>query len=1246
MGGNLVATTGGAGAITQAGALTVTGTSSFTAGAANSITLNNAANNFGGTVSIVSGNNATLVDINAIDIGASTLAGLFTVTAGGAISDSAAISAASLVTSSVGGTVLDFGHTVGVFNATNITSGNVQLVNAGALNVSGISQAGGGNVTVGNTGALSTSGAIATAANGNIGLTATGATLTIGNTVTAGGSGTVNLTSTGAASDVLTNAAVGSTTGAVTISAGRDFSNTASMTTGATLTATAGNNISNTGAGLLRGAGGVTLTTGAGGLLTNSGSISNNLTASAVNLTADNMALTGTVIGGSGNVTLTSATAGQGITLGGGLAGLGLSQAELNTISTTGILQVGTAAHTGAITVDGPANLGAGVGSTVLLRNGSGDIAINALLQSPNPIQLNTTSGSITDSGTGMVKTASLISLTAGGNIGTAANPLHTTSTTPTTQLTATAGGGVGIINDGNLNLNGVSASGAVVITANDIGAGGDLNVGGTGITSGGGSIKLHSADNLTILSGVSSGNGAIEMIAGTGPGLNALAITNPATEGVADDNGLITLNATVNAGGGNILLVSSTTGTNTIIDGVVQNASGTVIGNDLTVVTLRGLGGANQGGAAIRLDQAPTTNSSNSIYLFACAIDGCPTGAEPFAHAPMIKVSAQPLYADGPIFYSDSGGTNVSGVGTVNDFTFFTPGDVTFATNSLQARNLRIEASQDIFISLASELSNADINGGLPGGSITFVAGRDIFYTPAAAGNTIGNAVTPFNHNLKFIAADDVELNNSIFLGNSVFTIQANQSASINGGAIITDPTAWGNDGSVLMRGNHIVKTGGDIAISGKDLTILGGDLGSANQTMTGQQLIAGGSIALNMTDDVLIQAGTSTAASDSAAIVSGGQVAVGTALQRVNNLTLLGGSNSVNAGINHHSDAILRAGSGSLMLAGNLTMTGGSADITGNGANDAAQSTALAKIDGVSMNILGNVLMTGGTATAANGVNSGSGFAADASAVITGDGAFTVAGNWTMQGGNSSANAASGKAARAGAEAQVSSSSINATIGGTLTMNGGTASADTSAGGTLAQANADAIWSPGAAMTLDVTGTINMTGGNSTIVGASASALALAGTESSTSQVGSLLKVKSDGNINLTAGTETGGTEARSNAALFYGGEIKIMLGGGTLTLTGDAGSGLFQFLSPQLLRVDGKNYPVTVSGGSVQFVLNTGLGDALVLSGAPPLNLGSLQSPLLVALNSSQQARIDSYATAKAFFDQQNAGKKLCN
>ena len=70
--GNLNVTTSGA--ITDSGNLVVAGATTLAAGAGNDITLNSAGNNFS-TLGVNSGRNVTLVDSNALDLGASTVSG-------------------------------------------------------------------------------------------------------------------------------------------------------------------------------------------------------------------------------------------------------------------------------------------------------------------------------------------------------------------------------------------------------------------------------------------------------------------------------------------------------------------------------------------------------------------------------------------------------------------------------------------------------------------------------------------------------------------------------------------------------------------------------------------------------------------------------------------------------------------------------------------------------------------------------------------------------------------------------------------------------------------------------------------------------------------------------------------------------------------------------------------------------------------------------------------------------------------
>ncbi len=139
--------------------LAVTGTTTLAAGAANDITLNNAANNFS-TVGITSGNNVALTDANALDLAASTVSGTLNVTANGALTQSGPLAVAGTTTLAAGAandiTLNNAGNN---FSTVGITSGNnVTLRDANALDLAASTISGALNVTT--NGALTQSGAL------------------------------------------------------------------------------------------------------------------------------------------------------------------------------------------------------------------------------------------------------------------------------------------------------------------------------------------------------------------------------------------------------------------------------------------------------------------------------------------------------------------------------------------------------------------------------------------------------------------------------------------------------------------------------------------------------------------------------------------------------------------------------------------------------------------------------------------------------------------------------------------------------------------------------------------------------------------------------------------------------------------------------------------------------------------------------------------------------------------------------
>ena len=160
--GNLNVTANGA--ITDSGNVTVAGSTTLAAGAGNNISFTHL-DDFGGPVSIVSGNNVSLRDINAIDLGASTVSGTLTVVAGGDITDSGDLTVAhdasfqtaggsSIILNQSGNT---FDGAVN-FSASSGTLNNVTVVDTTAFDITGVTVAGTFSVTSG--GPVTQSGAV------------------------------------------------------------------------------------------------------------------------------------------------------------------------------------------------------------------------------------------------------------------------------------------------------------------------------------------------------------------------------------------------------------------------------------------------------------------------------------------------------------------------------------------------------------------------------------------------------------------------------------------------------------------------------------------------------------------------------------------------------------------------------------------------------------------------------------------------------------------------------------------------------------------------------------------------------------------------------------------------------------------------------------------------------------------------------------------------------------------------------
>ena len=132
-----------------------------------------------GAISTTGAGLVSLIASGAETIGANITAigGLANITlnAGGMINQTGGVMSGALLTTinSTGGQTLNGANAVGSFNATNATSGAINLVNtATTLMITGISEVAGGGVNVQNTGAIVLGGAVIAGAAGTVKLDA------------------------------------------------------------------------------------------------------------------------------------------------------------------------------------------------------------------------------------------------------------------------------------------------------------------------------------------------------------------------------------------------------------------------------------------------------------------------------------------------------------------------------------------------------------------------------------------------------------------------------------------------------------------------------------------------------------------------------------------------------------------------------------------------------------------------------------------------------------------------------------------------------------------------------------------------------------------------------------------------------------------------------------------------------------------------------------------------------------------
>ncbi len=525
-GGSLNVTAGGA--ITDSGNLIVTGTTTLAAGA-NDIALDNA-NDFIGAVSIANGSNVTLNDINALDLGTSTVGGNLNVTTGGALTQSGAVTVAATTTLAAGGNDITLNNAANDFSTVGITSGNnVALTDANALNLAASTVSGTLDVTTTGT------------------LTQTGPLAVIGTTTLAAGGNDITLTN--GANNFST---VGITSGNNVALTDANALNLAASTVGGTLNVTAGGLISQSGA------------------LSVAGNAAFDTTAAAT--------LGSVTLANGGALTLGTSTVGGNLVATTTVGDLTLPVGQILTVVGDATLtSAGNVNLLGTTRIGGAQTLNGGTGSTIIL---AGDANLNSFaLPAAGDITVNTTGTTASFAGGPILPVAINLS-NASNSFGssvqvTTAAPAFTGSTPATYNLTQSASVS---LNAGQTlsvtDLGGTAGTRGNITLTN---AGNSFNT----VNFTGGNIAWQEANAATI--------GAVSANAGT-TSSGALSITanGPITQsGAVTATGLTTLSAggndiTLTNAGNDFSSVGITSGNNvslTDANALVLSAS-TVSGN------------------------------------------------------------------------------------------------------------------------------------------------------------------------------------------------------------------------------------------------------------------------------------------------------------------------------------------------------------------------------------------------------------------------------------------------------------------------------------------------------------------------------------------------------------------------------------------------------------------------------------------------------------------------------------------
>jgi autotransporter-associated beta strand protein len=826
---------GGSG-ITQSGAFTITGTSSFNAGG-NDITLTNAGNDFTGAVSLT-GNNVQVTDQNDLTI--STLAN----GSGGDVS-------------LIAGGVLTLPGAIATTGDITLASNGGALTTAGSLSGNDVSLTGRDGVTLQND--ITASGTLSLGSDGGS-INQTGGTLLVaGNSDIDAGTG-----------DILLSGVTNDFTGAVNLAGNNvQITDANTLTLGALAT---GNLTANS----------------AGALNLGTGTIGGNLSATSNNgAIGQSGALTvtgtGNIDAGVGNITLTDAgnDFGGAVDLTGSNVSINdkdaLSLGALSTGALTanshGTLNLGTGtiggnlsansnngaiSQSGALTVTGTSNLDAGVGNITLTDAGNdfggavdltgSNVSINdknalslgALatgnLTTTSTGALNLGTGTIggnlsANSNNGAIGQSGALTVTGTGNIDAGTGAITLTNAGNDFAGTVDLTGGATQINDANALTLGLLNTGALTATSH-----GALNVGAGSI---GGNLSATSNNGAISQSGALSVSGTSIFNAGTG----SITLTNGSND----------FQGTVGASGGNIAIsdantlalaaISGSDVTITAAGDITMSGDATATGTfDLTsnggnitqiagTLTAATLTGSSAGATTLdNINQIATLGdfSAGSFSL---------TNAIPLSITGMLDSSGDIHLDSGAITVTgaiDAGGTTTLGATTTLLFT----GNGSLAGDLVNDTNVTFDQSiENLYAGSLSGSGALDKLGSgtlvLDGDSSAFAGTTDVQAGTLIVGGSAGNGAT-LGGDVSVSAnatlgghgeiGGDVSLASGAHLapGNSIGTLTVDGDlVAAQGSELDFELGSPGADFATFGNGDSVV-VGGDLTLDGATLNVV----------------------------------------------------------------------------------------------------------------------------------------------------------------------------------------------------------------------------------------------------------------------------------------------------------------------------------------------------------------------------------------------------------------------------------------